>query len=100
MSYVTNFLLYAPIDDEGTAGFLAAVGALPGGVVPARVDDAAFPGSKGFEGEVYAAAGNRWHLDELQSMLDQAEWEVPHQVAVICCTEDEPIEVYRPSKGT
>ncbi|MFI9507242.1 hypothetical protein [Nocardia sp. NPDC052566] len=100
MSVVTNFLLYTTLDETGTPGFLAAVGALPGGgAVPGRIDTRGLPGPKAFEGELYAVAGNCWDITGLQQLVDETLWSDPTQVVVVCCTEDSPAVTFRPRRA-
>ncbi|WP_280389900.1 hypothetical protein [Nocardia wallacei] len=97
MSFVTNFVLYVADGDSATQDFLEAVAETNRGVVPERVPDEGFPGPKFFEGCLYAAVGNYWDTRDMQALVDEADWDDRAQVVVICCTEDNPAKVYRPS---
>jgi hypothetical protein len=97
VSHVTNVVVYTAIEDSAAPRFLRLLGLMSGGVSPERVSPDEFPGPKYFEGDLYAAVGNYWNTSTMQAAVDAVDWDDSAQVVVICCTEDNPARVYRPS---
>lgn len=100
MSFTTDVLLYVGYPgDKGLQPFLDALMAnderYHATLLPLDTDAA--NGPRSFGGSVLAQGGNHFPTWDMQELLDSVQWSFPGDVVLICATEDQITQVFRPT---